>query len=255
MDQRVRPGDIPNQIRHALERLPGGSTVKLYNSGNFFDSGAIPPSDLPEIARLLHPFRRVVVENHPKLCDDRCRDFANLLSGQFEIAMGLESVNPAVVRSLNKRMSLQEFEQAAHFLRSHEIDLRTFILLNPPYQDPAQDCHWAIESVRFAVQCGVTTCAIIPVRPGNGMIEILQGEGLFYPTTLTRLEGALASILRELPAWLEAQVLADTWDLETFSNCDRCRTRRIENIHSMNRTQSALPAYECTCTDGEAIVA
>ena len=50
-DFRVEPGAIPHQINYALQRLPHGATqLKLYNSGNFFDKGAIPESDYRQIA-------------------------------------------------------------------------------------------------------------------------------------------------------------------------------------------------------------
>src|SRR2546430_3452132 len=49
LDERVPLGAIPAQIGYALDRLPPARQLKLYNSGNFFDPGAIPPTDYPEI--------------------------------------------------------------------------------------------------------------------------------------------------------------------------------------------------------------
>jgi len=35
-------GAIPSQIDYALARLPAARQIKLYNSGSFFDTQAIP---------------------------------------------------------------------------------------------------------------------------------------------------------------------------------------------------------------------
>ncbi len=71
LSEPVQRGDIPRQIAYALERLPAARQIKLYNSGSFFDRGAIPVEDYPEIARLLRGFERVIVECHPALVGER----------------------------------------------------------------------------------------------------------------------------------------------------------------------------------------
>ena len=45
LNRTVPPGALPAQISHALDSLPEARHIKLYNSGSFFDPGAIPPSD------------------------------------------------------------------------------------------------------------------------------------------------------------------------------------------------------------------
>src|SRR6185503_2872464 len=48
LTEPVAPGAIPRQIDEALSRLmarePPPRQIKLYNSGSFFDAGAIPPA-------------------------------------------------------------------------------------------------------------------------------------------------------------------------------------------------------------------
>ena len=68
-DRSVQPGDIPAQIDYALSRLPPATTIKLYNSGNFFDPQAILPQDHDAIISRVRHFDRVIVENHPHLVD------------------------------------------------------------------------------------------------------------------------------------------------------------------------------------------
>ena len=94
---RTPAGAILNQIDYALLRLPKADVIKLYNSGNFFDQKAVPPEDYPGIIERLKSYSRVIVENHPKLCNDACVAFSKQLDGQLEVAMGLETIHPEVL--------------------------------------------------------------------------------------------------------------------------------------------------------------
>src|SRR5262249_28746650 len=123
---RVPAGAVPGQIEQALAALPAVQHVKLYNAGNFFDTQAIPPGDLPRIAELMAPFGSVIIECHPLLVGPRCLAFAERLRGELQVAMGLETVHPDVLPRLNKRMTLADFERAARFLTGHGIPVRAF---------------------------------------------------------------------------------------------------------------------------------
>src|SRR5690606_2433630 len=104
LDAPTPQGAILKQLDHALERLPPAPVIKLYNSGNFFDRKAIPPEEYGAIADRLKGYRRIIVENHPLLCDENCLAFNELLEGRLEVAMGLESIHPKVWPRLNKQM-------------------------------------------------------------------------------------------------------------------------------------------------------
>ena len=128
------PGAILKQIDYALdEACLKRMSLSLYNNGNFFDPKAIPSSDYPGIIERLQSYKRMIVENHPKLCGEACVDFNEKLNGNLEVAMGLETIHPDVLPKLNKQLNPEDFKEAAAFLRSHEIDMRAFILLNPPF--------------------------------------------------------------------------------------------------------------------------
>ena len=105
--------------------------------------------------------------------------------------MGLETVHPTVLPRLNKRMTLDDFETATRFLTKHEIAVRAFILLRPPYLTEDEGVHWAKESVRFAFDVGVECCVVIPTRARNGAIDELQRQGAFSPPRIASLEKVL----------------------------------------------------------------
>ncbi|HIE95793.1 MAG TPA: radical SAM protein [Planctomycetes bacterium] len=240
-DDRVPAGAIPQQIRHAIEQFPPAQHIKLYNSGNFFDAQAIPPEDYEEIASLVSSFNTVIVENHPRLCNDRCSEFQDLCATQLEVALGLETSHQATLQQLNKQMTTDDFARACEFLLQRDIRVRSFILLKPPHTSEEQGIERAIESVRFAFDNGVDCCAVIPTRAGNGIMDRLQQAGLFQPPQLRSLE----LVIDEALGWHRGRVFADLWEARQFAECAACATARIERLNVINLSQQEVPPVEC----------
>jgi len=241
---RVAPGDIAAQLDLALGdpviETERPTELKLYNAGSYFDAAAIPPDEDPAIATRAGAFQRLIVESHPLLVGDRCwrlRD--RLKAGRggvgtgLEIAMGLETVNPEVLEALNKRVTLEAFDEAAMALRRGGVSLRAFVLVQPPFEAPGEAVEWAVRSVEHAWDVGARVVSLIPVRGGNGALEALQAAGRFRPPNLATLEHALEASLR----CARGIVLADTWDLERFADCVVCFEERKERLTRMNRLQ------------------
>lgn len=248
LDETTPLGAIPAQIQRALQLLPPAVNIKLYNSGNFFDRRAIPLADHAAIAALLTGYGRVIVENHPRLTDRSCVEFAQLIEGQLEVALGLETIHPATLASLNKQMCLADFDRAVDFLRRQHIDVRAFILINPPGLDEAAGIDWAVRSVGHALGVGVQCCTLIPVRRGNGHIDHLIDSGAYSEPTLRSIEAAFD---QSIGLRAGGRVFVDLWDLGHFSTCRVCESTRIDRMRKMNFTQQPLPApscESCSCT-------
>jgi len=251
LPRKVPPGAIPQQIRHALDRLGPARQLKLYNSGSFFDAGAVPREDHAAIARLARGFERVIVESHPALIGGACLRFRDLLvqSGaavackapRLEVAIGLETAHPQVLERLNKRMTPDQFAAAAAFLRDHDIALRVFILVQPPFLAEAEALEWAVRSVHLAFDCGASAVSLIPTRPGNGALDALARRGEFSPPRLATLEAATAAAVR----LGRGRVFADLWDLGPFSQCAACFPARMVRLREMNRSQQVPPPVAC----------
>ena len=241
--QTVPHGAIPRQIDYALSQLRARpKQIKLYNSGSFFDSAAIPPADFPAIARTVAFAKHVVVESHPRLVGGEVLRFRDLLADSLEVAMGLETVHPQVLPRLNKKFELAHFSQAAGFLRDNGIAVRAFVLVKPPFLNEAEGLEWAVKSAEFALSCGATVVSLIPTRPGNGALERLMATGEFSPPRLATLEKALELALEVRG---DGRIFADTWDLEQFSRCPICFEKRRQRIHAMNLSQRIPPAIDC----------
>ena len=234
-------GAIVQQIEYALERLPAARTVKLYNSGSFFDHGAIPPAEYAAIAARLRGFDHVIVESHPRLVGDDVSRFRDLLAGTLEVAMGLETVHPEVLPRLNKRMTLALYAAAAARLRREGVALRAFVLVKPPFLSEPEALEWAVRSLDVSFDNGSTAASLIPVRGGNGALEALAESGDFAPPRLATLEAALERGIGRG----RSRVFADLWDIERFSGCARCFPERVARLREMNLTQRVLVPVVC----------
>src|SRR5687767_13411686 len=194
LDETVAPGVVAAQVRAALSGLPPIRQVKLYNAGSFFDPAAIPPADDDDIAAAVAGVERVIVEAHPGFLTgayaDRCLRFRDRLrdfrlkpeatsvqpeatrvqpeTTRLEVAIGLETAHEETLARLNKRMTVESFRRAAEFVVGNGMDLRVFILLNPPFLGGEQAIEWACRSIDVAAACGATVCSVIPTRTGNG---------------------------------------------------------------------------------------
>ncbi len=242
------PGAIPRQIERALENRPRSGWIKLYNSGSFFDPRSIPPSDYAAIAELCDGFERVIVENHPRFGRTRIASFARQLSGQLEIAVGLESVQPGLLRRLNKRMTRDDFDRFARQLAAAGIDLRVFLMLRPPWTAETEARRWTLLSVKHAIAYQARHISLIPARDGNGWMEAAHHEGLFLSPSASSLEmvfdEALSFVGRHRP---KAIVTVDLWDWERLAACASCAAARRQRLAEMNRSQVPLPPIRCAC--------
>lgn len=255
LEKTVPVGAIPEQLDRALvadraENPHRAQWLKLYNAGSFFDPQAIPVADWSELAGRAQSFERLVVECHPKLIrEDRILPFQRLLGSgtRLELALGLETAHPEVLERLNKGIDREIFRRSAQWVRHHDMDLRVFVLVKPPFLDESEALEWACRSIDFAFDCGANTISLIPTRSGNGALESLAARGEFAPPRPETLESALAYGIQ----LGRGRVFADTWDLERLE-ADAARRSslrvRLENANHEQRIQRPTenPAVDLT---------
>jgi radical SAM enzyme (TIGR01210 family) len=211
-------GAIPAQIEAARavwrERGESISRIKLYNASNFFDPRAVPDGDYETIGARVSGLDQVIVESHPSLIGGRVDRFIEALNGiPLEVAIGLETVHPAALDALNKRMTTDDFAQAAKELSRRGVSLRVFLLISPPFVPAEEQDTWLLKSVAFAEECGASVIALIPARGGNGAMEALTAQGLFRAPTSEDVLRSYDFVLAHFPSPqpLVPRLLLDPW--------------------------------------------
>jgi len=245
LEEHTNAGAIPEQIEFALARLPRASALKLYNSGSFFDTRAIPPEDYSAIAGLIKGFGRVIVECHPAFIGKLCLEFRDLIEGKLEIAIGLETAHREVLAKLNKRMTLEQFAGAAAFLGHSGIGLRAFVLVQPPFMAADDALEWAQRSLEYAFDHGAGAATLIPTRGGNGAMEALAANGDFSPPDLRVVEMAMQYGL----SLCRGRVFADLWSLKRGVECPGCFNERVARLRAMNLSQQLAEPVRCNACE------
>lgn len=171
---------------------------------------AFPPDDYAEIAERCNRFDRVIVENHPKFGKSRLQSFLKLITCRFEIAVGLETVQPRWLGRLEKQMSRDDFSRYASEIACLGVDLRVFLILGVPGIDVVESVRWTRLSLRHAIACGARHVSIIPARSGHGW----GGKAEQLPEFPTAL---LAEVHEQLlqDSGGRAVVTLDLWDVST----------------------------------------
>ena len=258
-------GAIASQTMAAVTWLadehPDVTRIKLYNAGSFFDPRAVPEQDYEAVAEAVAPYDRVIVESHPALIGPRTRTFLTALLQHrdrstmegpvLEVAMGLETVHPLALDRINKRMTVDDFSRAASTLADMGVALRVFLLVAPPFIEPAEQDEWLMRSINTALACGATAVSLIPTRHGNGAMDRLASDGAFTPPHLRDLERSFALALTRPPRPAGARVFADIWDLEPFASCLHCLPERRDRLRTMNLEQRPQAAVVCIHCEGD----
>jgi len=177
-----------------------------------------------------------VVECHPKLIrEERVLPFQHELGAdtRLELALGLETAHPGVLERLNKGIDRESFQRSAEWIRRHDMDLRVFVLVKPPFLNETEALEWACRSMDFAFDCGANTISLIPTRSGNGALESLAARGEFSPPRPETLESALAYGIQ----LGRGRVFADTWDLERLEADTTRRSSLRVRLESANQGQ------------------
>lgn len=254
--EKTPVGAIPFQLSQVLPHSSSSKRqwLKLYNASNFFDDRSVPKEDLAAIAKFCAPYERVIVENHPRFCDDRMQWFAQNIEGQLEVAMGLETIEPNAMQAMNKGMTLNDFDRAVQCCQRLQIDVRVFVLLHPPGIERNVSTEWTCRTVAYALDRGVRHISIIPVRSGNGWIDRLVDAGHYQIPTLSMVRDLLHGMQEHVgqianASWIEFDLWG--WD-QIPGGCPRCRAALKEHLMRCHRTQSFLPweenGIDCECT-------
>jgi hypothetical protein len=248
-------GAIPAQIAAARAEWRAHpdavTTIKLYNAGSFFDPRAVPEADYDSVAAALDGLSRAIVESHPALIGSRVDQFLEALhrppqgqpAVQLEVAMGLETAHPGALQALNKRMTVDDFVRAASRLRGSGVDLRAFLLIQPPFVPLGEQRRWLLESIDVAFSNGAHAVSLIPSRSGNGALESLTEQGAFQSPGLYEIERSFELALEAHAR--RGRIFVDLWDLQRFSTCAHCLEPRRARLRSMNLEQRLVDRLSC----------
>lgn len=186
--------DLSAQLDAVLPLHRGQPFVKVYTSGNFFDEHEVFPESRRAILTALgERCEKVLVETLAHLVRRPPLEEGVRLCQKFEIALGLESANDAVLRhAVNKFWGLREHVRAAELARQTGATVKSYLLLKPPFLTEREAIDDAVETAH-AVAPYSDTISINPMNvQRNTVVDHLFRRAEYRPPWLW----SVAEVLR-----------------------------------------------------------
>ncbi|HJX04294.1 MAG TPA: archaeosine biosynthesis radical SAM protein RaSEA [Thermoplasmata archaeon] len=247
----ISSDDLRKQLDEALGRLGEIGFLKVYTSGSFLDEREIPSDVADEILRRCSNLGvRLLFESRPEYIDSIRLEHLAGLHDDLEIALGLESSNEKILRySINKGFTVADYEVAADMINDAGIDVRTYVLLKPPFLTESEAVSDAVSTAKFAApHC--RTISINPVNVQKGtIVEKLWRQWAYRPPWLW----SVLEVLRAC-AGLDRRVVCDPsggGKGRGAHNCGQCDDSVLASIrkYSLGQDPSKLATQECECMD------
>jgi len=254
LGRSATPEELSAQLAAALGRYRDEPYVKIYTSGSFLDDREVDPVSRTAIVRAFAGrARRLLFETLPEfVTEERLGALQDAFPGELEVAQGLESSQPDVLRRLvNKGSSPDEYFAAADLVRRHSLRAKGYLLLKPPYLTEAE----AIEDVRRSIREAAPrfdTLSVNPVHIQNGtVVEWLFRRGRYRPPWLWSLADVLSAGAREKGATRLVSFPTAGGLPRGPHNCGRCDRAVLAAIEEASLSQSfgALEALSCECRE------
>ncbi|MFH1402807.1 MAG: DUF5591 domain-containing protein [Candidatus Altiarchaeota archaeon] len=124
--------------------------VKVFSSGSFLDDRQIPAEARRHfIGKCMEKdIRRVTIESRPEyVTKEKLEEFEGV---KVTLAIGLESADNQVLERINKGFRREDYERAADIVKKSGGDVRTYLLVNPPYVKDV--CKSVDDSVEYALK-------------------------------------------------------------------------------------------------------
>ncbi|MCI4349810.1 MAG: archaeosine biosynthesis radical SAM protein RaSEA [Thermoplasmata archaeon] len=200
LGRSATPEELDAQIRAALDGYRGEPYVKFYTSGSFLDDREVDPaSRLKLLAGFEGKARRFLFETLPEFVTaETMAPLKEAFHGEIEVALGLESADPEVLRRfVHKGSSPSDYFRAGDRVRELGCRSKAYLLLKPPYLTEREAVEDVVRSVRVARE-HFDCLSVNPVHiQGGTVVEWLYKRHRYRPPWLWSLVDAMARGARE----------------------------------------------------------
>ena len=247
----VKPEDVTKQFVTGVQNLGQVDFLKVYTSGSFLDESEVGKKQRETILKHCEDGgTRLLFESRPEYVNDETLGNVVSIHDDIEIALGLESSNDNVLRySINKGFTFNDYERAAATAHSQGADVRTYVLLKPPFLSESEAIADSITTMRAAAKMS-ETLSLNPVNVQKGTLVEKLWKGWAYrsPWLWSVLEVIKAS--EGLPAKIVCDPTGGGKERGAH-NCGKCDDVIIDSLKSYSITQDAsrLGWPDCGCSE------
>lgn len=248
-DRSISADDIVKQFDGALSGLGEVAMLKVYTSGSFLDGREVPEGAAKRVlGECEDRGMRLLVESRPEYITADGLDELLAAHGDIELAIGLESANDKVLRhSINKGFTVADYDRAATLMKERGMDLRTYVLLKPPFLTEREAVEDAVATAGHAAPFShAISVNAVNIQKGT-LVERLWKDWSYRPPWLwSALEVARRC------AGLGPKLLCDPVGGGTVRgahNCGECDQVILDGLKAFTASQdpSRLARPECEC--------
>jgi hypothetical protein len=258
-DKKISADDYIIQFENAFSCVDFREIpiLNIFNNGSFLNDNELPSVARNKILCMIRnnkSIKKLLIESRPEyITKPIVQEMKSLLPDtEIEIAIGLETTDDLRrIISINKGFSLSQFIKAAKIIIKENIDLRSYILLKPPFYSEKEAIDDAVKSIKTAFTLGVKTVSL---------------EAMTYQR-YTLIEYLIAHNLYQIPwLWSIIEVVKQTSNygkvvvgLFKFypspdcvpNNCRKCNDLIMEAIVEYNRTlrSEIFDNIHCGCKE------
>ncbi|OKY78169.1 MAG: MiaB family Radical SAM enzyme [Candidatus Methanohalarchaeum thermophilum] len=252
--KEVEDRDIFNQFKESIKKYGTKKpfVLKIFTSGSFLDKKEISKNLRDKIIDYIKrepKIRKLIIESRPEFITQN--NLMDLLSeiNKLEIAIGLETTNDEIRKDcINKNFTYNDFLKAAELIKDHNINLKTYLLLKPPFlteKTAIEDIKSSIDDLR---KLNVDKISINPCNIQKGtIVEYLFERDEYNPPWIW----SLTDILKEYASYdftLVSEPVAGG-KKRGIHNCGKCDNEVLERVKdfSLHQDQTVFNETECEC--------
>ena len=252
--KRITAEEFIQQFRMELKKIDFSQypLLNLYNNGSILNEEEIPPEALKEILKMInrqHNIKMLVLETRPEFVSEKkIKEIKHLVPDKHvEIAVGLE-IKDDLLRTvcINKGFSLNQYQRAADIITRY-LNLRTYVLLKPPFLTEKEAVDNAVETIKYAFAMGSNTVSLEACTIQDyTLVKYLADNGLYKTpwlwSILEVIKGAaghgklVIGLFQFFPSPLKVPY-----------NCHRCSSAFMETTRQYNRTLDVGIFDRLTC--------
>ena len=255
MWQKVPVSDLLTQFDTAIKSYSGQKFVKIFTSGSFLDDKEINPKARKEIlGKLIETADRVSVESRPEfITDEKLSEIKEVLKSKtFEVGLGLETASDFVRENcLNKGFKFNNYKKAAKTLNKFHVNLKTYVLIKPPFLTERESINDAINTVD-KIKTIIDTVSFNPTNvQRNTLVNFLWQRKQYRPAWLF----SIVEIIKESKK-IAGDVrikcdIAGSGNIRGAHNCKSCDRKFLDAISEFSLLQDVniFNGLDCDCKE------
>ena len=255
MWENVSNNDLLTQFDTAMKSYSGQKFVKIFTSGSFLDDKEINPNVRKEIfGKLIETVDKVSVESRPEfITDGKLSEIKEgFKSKTFEVGLGLETASDFIrEHCLNKGFTFNDYKKAAKTLKKHNVKLKTYVLIKPPFLTEKESINDAINTVD-KIKTITDTVSFNPTNvQRNTLVNFLWQRKQYRPAWLFSVTEILKES-RKITGDVKIKCdIAGGGSIRGAHNCKSCDRKFLNAIaeFSLSQDLNIFNGLDCDCKE------